>query len=98
MYSLPDIAEGPACSSTHCALRSNSGLAGQVVLGSLRGHRPSRHSPSHSAFEKHSQASPQAFDGQLPPRHVALEEEDVFRRISKLDSSASSFIQSRTLV
>jgi hypothetical protein len=36
---------------THSKRRSNNGLARQVVLGSLRGHRPSRHSPSDPASQ-----------------------------------------------
>ena len=51
MYSTPHIADGVARSSTHSKRRSNNGLARQVVRGSLRGHRPSRHSPSDPASQ-----------------------------------------------
>src|ERR1700676_3071645 len=83
-------------SSTHSKRRSNNGLAGQVVLGSLRGHRPTRHSPSHPASQG-SHAQPEAFDALLPPRYLALGDEKVYGHVPKLDSSATCFVQSRTL-
>src|SRR5712692_5517504 len=97
MYSTLHIADGAARSSTHSKRRSNNGLACQVVLGSLRGHRPSRHSPSDSSVANGAEASPEVFDSSLPPRCVASEDRMFCVHIPKLDSSAPCFIQSRTL-
>src|SRR6266699_3725925 len=44
-----------------------------------------------------SHAQPEAFDALLPPRYLALGDEKVYGHVPKLDSSATCFVQSRTL-
>src|SRR3979411_1613492 len=67
------------------------------VLGSLRGHRPTKHSPSDRASQTRVEPPPEAFDARLPPRYLAFEGMKVFVRVQKLDSSTPHFAQSRTL-
>src|SRR5258705_2473967 len=64
-------------------------------LGSLRGHRPTRHSPSDPASPRRAC---QGVRSAMPPRYLAFEEVKVCLQIPKLDPSAPHFIRSRTLV
>src|SRR5258705_8540506 len=64
-------------------------------LGSLRGHRPTRHSPSDPASPRRAC---QGVRSAMPPRYLAFEEVRVCLQIPKLDPSAPHFIRSRTLV
>src|SRR6267142_5400042 len=64
-------------------------------LGSLRGHRPTRHSPSDPASPRRAC---QGVRSAMPPRYLAFEEVKVCLQIPKLDLSAPHFIRSRTLV
>ena len=85
-----------ARSSTHSKRRSNNGLARQVFLGSLRGHRPSRHSPSDPASQ--TGAGTPLKCSIVIASAMCRSEEGMFRaHIPKLNSSASCFIQSRIL-
>src|SRR6267142_3998591 len=63
-------------------------------LGSLRGHRPTRHSPSDPASPRRAC---QGVRSAMPPRYLAFEEVKVCLQIPKLDPSAPHFIRSRTL-
>src|SRR5258705_10559578 len=63
-------------------------------LGSLRGHRPTRHSPSDPASPR---KACQGVRSAMPPRYLAFEEVKVCLQIPKLDPSAPHFIRSRTL-
>src|ERR1700738_296207 len=83
-------------SSTHSKRRSNNGLARQVGLGSLRGHRPSRHSPSGPASQ--TERMPRLKCSIRDCLREVSEDGMFCAHIPKLDSSASCFIQSRTLV
>ena len=76
----------------------NNGLPRQVVLGSHRGHRPSRHSPSDPASETERRHRLKRSIRHLPPRYIAFEETRFAPAYSaKLDLFATRFIQSRTL-
>src|SRR5258705_12797582 len=63
-------------------------------LGSLRGHRPTRHSPSDPASPRRAC---QGVRSAMPPRYLAFEEVKVCLQIPKLDPSAPHFIRSTTL-
>src|SRR5258705_10272934 len=63
-------------------------------LGSLRGHRPTRHSPSDPASPRRAC---QGVRSAMPPRYLAFEEVKVCLQIPKLDPSAPHFIRSRAL-
>ena len=74
MYNILHIVDGAARSPKHSKRRSNNGLPRQVVLGSHRGHRPSRHSPSDPASETERRHRLKRSIRHLPPRYIAFEE------------------------
>jgi hypothetical protein len=63
-------------------------------LGSLRGHRPTRHSPSDPASPRRACRGVRSA---MPPRYLAFKEVKVCLQIPKLDPSAPHFIRSRSL-
>src|SRR4249919_2802801 len=74
LYNILHIVDGAARSPKHSKRRSNNGLPRQVVLGSHRGHRPSRHSPSDPASETERRHRLKRSIRHLPPRYIAFEE------------------------
>src|ERR1700676_1801696 len=98
MYDRLDIADGSARSSTHSLTTAKSRLGWPSRSRLPAGTSPYKALTVSPGVARGSHAQPEAFDALLPPRYLALGDERVYGHVPKLDSSATCFVQSRTLV